>query len=40
MLIGVREPLRSGQKLPLRLDFERAGSLLLWVPVVPLESPE
>jgi copper(I)-binding protein len=40
MLIGVREPLRSGQKLPLRLEFERAGSLQLWVPVVPLESPE
>jgi copper(I)-binding protein len=29
MLIGVREPLRSGQKLPLRLDFERAGSVQL-----------
>jgi copper(I)-binding protein len=40
MLIGLREPLRIGQKVPLRLGFERAGRVQLWVPVVPIESPE
>jgi len=34
MLTGLDEPLRAGQAIPLRLDFERAGTLRLSVPVL------
>lgn len=37
MLSGLHEPLRSGQRVRVTLEFERAGRLALEVPVVPAE---
>jgi len=34
MLMGLRQPLKSGQSFPLKLVFERAGAVLLDVEVV------
>jgi copper(I)-binding protein len=33
MLIGVKEPLREGQMLPLTLDFEKAGKVQVDIPI-------
>jgi hypothetical protein len=33
MLIGVKEPLREGQMLPLTLDFETAGKVQVNIPI-------
>jgi hypothetical protein len=33
MLVGVKEPLREGQTLPLTLDFETAGKVEVSIPI-------
>lgn len=35
MLMGLKAPLRPGTKLPLTLRFERAGNVLVSLPVLP-----
>jgi copper(I)-binding protein len=39
MLMGLRQPLAEGQELELELRFERAGELMLRLPVRPAGSP-
>lgn len=38
MLLGLREPLRSGMRFPLSLNFERAGSVTVDVEVRPITA--
>lgn len=33
MLVGVKEPLREGETLPLTLDFEKAGKIQVNIPI-------
>jgi periplasmic copper chaperone A len=33
MLIGLKQPLKAGETIPLTLDFEKAGKVSITVPV-------